>query len=73
MAHWVLINMNRVVVNEFDTSAGGGVAAELAAARPIAVAWANTNLVKVALCSAVRLITPVAVPPPPSSQDDPYP
>lgn len=73
MAHWVLINMKKIVVHEFDTNVGGGAAAELAAARPIAQVWAAENLMKVSLCSAVRLITPIFSPPPPTAQDDPYP
>lgn len=69
--HWILLNPNNSVVNEFDTNAGGGVLSELVAARTVAQAWCSANMTKVRLCWASRLMTPSSVPPPPTVQDDP--
>lgn len=74
MPHWVLISLpNKLVVNEFDTNVGGGAAAELAAARAIAVTYAGANMTKVVVCMALRVITPTAPPPPPVCDDAAYP
>lgn len=72
MPHWVLIaTSSKRVVNEFDTNVGGGAASELLAARGIAQTYASTNMQKVVLCSALRILTPSAIPPAPSVDDQP--
>lgn len=73
MPHWFLMNTNKAFVHEFDTNAGGGVQAELQAARQVASAWVAQNGMKVVLCSPLRVITPANIPAPPAPSDDPYP